>query len=153
MEPINCKIIIICLRHYFCNVDYLKSDEEILEYYFSLINTVNATPLMGWEDLDEKYVVWSPFESMLPQLVCESMENLYYDIQNILDLTSPNVTVNSLELASSITEDLIKNQYLSLNKEYLVQEDNGDLRYSEEAQDDFNIEYQNIFEKINKSIV
>ena len=34
MEPVNPKIILIVLRTYFCNLEFLTADQDILKYYF-----------------------------------------------------------------------------------------------------------------------
>ena len=128
MEPVNPKIILIVLRTYFCNLESLITDEDILKYYFTLLDYVN-------KDCD----------------IVANMENLYSEIIETLGLESPNIIINPLELASEIAHQDVVDYFtdeLGENFEY-TDEETGDTFYTEDAQEVFNESYGYILDIIN----
>ena len=61
MEPVNPKIILIVLRTYFCNLESLITDEDILKYYFTLLDYVNKDCDIDWQEIGDDYIIWRPF--------------------------------------------------------------------------------------------
>ena len=145
MEQINPKIIQIILRQYFCNLESLVKDEDILNYYFTLIDYVNKDCDITWEEID--YIIWQPFEHTNPCDVIENMEALYVDIQQTLNLMTPNIVINPLELAADLANEDVEEEFNQPT--YLAE--NGDILYTEEAQVLFNNLYEFYLVRIQES--
>ena len=145
MEQINPKIIQIILRQYFCNLESLVKDEDILNYYFTLIDYVNKDCDITWEEIG--YVIWQPFEHTNPCDVIENMEALYVDIQQTLNLMTPNIVINPLELAADLANEDVEEEFNQPT--YLAE--NGDILYTEEAQVLFNNLYEFYLVRIQES--
>ena len=151
MEQINPKIIQIILRQYFCNLESLVKDEDILNYYFTLIDYVNKDCDIDWQEIGDDYIIWRPFEHTTPCDIIYNMENLYNDIVKTLGLESPNIIINPLELASEIAHQDVVDYFtdeLGENFEY-TDEETGDTFYTEDAQEVFNESYGYILDIIN----
>ena len=151
MEPVNPKIILIVLRTYFCNLEFLTTDQDILKYYFTLLDYVNKDCDIDWQEIGDDYIIWRPFEHTTPCDIIYNMENLYNDIVKTLGLESPNIIINPLELASEIAHQDVVDYFteeLGENFEY-TDEETGDTFYTEDAQEVFNESYGYIFYIIN----
>lgn len=151
MEPVNPKIILIVLRTYFCNLEFLTTDEDILKYYFTLLNYVRDDVQISWNEIGNDYIIWQPFEHTNPCDIVANMENLYSEIIETLGLESPNIIINPLELASEIAHQDVVDYFtdeLGENFEY-TDEETGDTFYTEDAQDVFNESYGYILDIIN----
>lgn len=111
MEPINPKIIQIILRHYFCNVGHL-TEEESLTYYFKLIAKVRKDSDIDWSEVGDDYIIWEPFQQTMPSHVVDNMENLYQDIQQTLQLQSPNIVINPCTLATKLAKSGVECHHL-----------------------------------------
>ena len=147
MEQINPKIIQIILRQYFCNLESLVKDEDILNYYFTLIDYVNKDCDITWEEIGYDYIIWQPFEHTNPCDVIENMEALYVDIQQTLNLMTPNIVINPLELAADLANEDVEEEFNQPT--YLAE--NGDILYTEEAQVLFNNLYEFYLVRIQDS--
>lgn len=151
MEPINAKIIAIILRNYFCNINHLTSDEDILKYYFTLVDLVNKDVDITWEEVGSDYIIWQPFENTCPSNIIDNMESLYFDIVNTLNLSSPNIVINPYDISSEIAEDLVVSYYAEIQENHQYTTDEGVTFFTEEAQDIFNNYYSNINRTLNNN--
>lgn len=152
MEPLNPKIIAIVLRHYFCNIGHLVSDEDILKYYFTLSSYVKDDNDISWSEIGSDYTIWYPFEHTNPYDVIENMESLYDDIQKNLNLLSPNITINPLEVASQLAEDVVIDYFTDeLGENFEYTDDNGETKYNEDAQEVFNEHYDYFITVLNNN--
>lgn len=106
MEEYNPKIIATILRHYFCNIDHLTSDADILSYYFTLLSYVQADSDIDWDEIGSDYIIWQPFEHTNPCDIVDNMQAMYEDIRQTLNLSAPNFVVNPLSTAKSVTDYL-----------------------------------------------
>ena len=61
------------------------------------------------------------------------------------------VTVNKLELASELAHYMLVQEWEDRPENIFVEDDNGDTRYNEEAQDIFN-HYYDVFEIIIETV-
>jgi len=61
-----------------------------------------------------------------------------------------NITINILELASELADLELENNWMDSIKVW-VEEENGDLRYTEEAQDIFNDLYDKYYSMIENA--
>ena len=135
MEPVNPKIILIVLRTYFCNLEFLTTDQDILKYYFTLLDYVNKDCDIDWQEIGDDYIIWRPFEHTTPCDIIYNMENLYNDIVKTLGLESPNIIINPLELASEIPHQDFFDYFtyvLDQNFEY-TDEETVDTFYTDNA--------------------
>lgn len=144
MEPLNPKIIAIVLRNYFCNISHL-TEEEILKYYFTLRFLVNKDEDITWEEIGADYIIWEPFENTNPSDVIDNMEALYFDIISTLNLSSPNIVINPLEVSSNLAEDYVVEYFTQeLQEDYQYTTDDGVTLFTEDAQEIFNDLYCHI---------
>lgn len=151
MKQINPKIIKIILKHYFCNIQHLTSNEDILKYYFTLLDYVQKDSDISWEEIGSEYIIWRPFENTNPCDVIDNMEDLYKSIQEDLNLLSPNVLINPLEVASELAHNSVVNYFTDeLGENFEYTDGQGDTFYNEDAQLLFNEQYSEILNIINK---
>lgn len=75
------------------------------------------------------------------------MEALYVDIQQTLNLMTPNIVINPLELAADLANEDVEEEF---NQPTYVAE-NGDILYTEEAQVLFNNLYEFYLVRIQDS--
>lgn len=136
MEPYNPKILAIILRQYFCNINNL-TEEEVLSYYFTFSSLVNADSEITWDEIGDNYLIWKPFESACPCDVLENMDALYFDITNTLNLCSPNIVINPLEVSATIADDYVKDYFTELGQSGTYIDDDGSEHFNDEAQELF----------------
>lgn len=151
MEPYNPKIILIVLRHYFCNLDNM-SDSEALSYFFIFIEKVNENEDVDWNELPD-YLIWRTYSETAPTDVAENMLNLYEDIKATLSINSQTCVVDKLELASELANSATEAHMATLGLRSFKSWNNGDVTYTDTAQDYFNHKfdyYYNII--INNSL-
>ena len=89
MKKLDYRIVSIVIGHYFCNVAHLVED-EVLEYYNTLISKVNKDSDIDWNELED-YIIWEPFENTSPSDVVDNMENLYDEISYLLKIRTNNL--------------------------------------------------------------
>lgn len=132
MEEINYKLIQIALRHYFCNVEHLTEEQEVLRYYYKLVDLVSKDCHIDWNEIGDEYIIWQPFESTLPCDVVDNMQNLYEDMKITLGLSSPNVVINPYEVAEQLSKDSVEAHLVS---PYAIFKNQDTKEYTQEALD------------------
>lgn len=146
MEEINYKIIDIVLNQYFKNIEHINTKEEILKYYFTFIDYVVKDKYITWEEIGSNYILINCFQSTNPIDIYIQLTCLYTDIQEKLNLISPNILINPLELCSDLTNEEVCKEIN--NPTYVT--DNGDIVYTDKAQDLFNEKFDLNYDKIIK---
>lgn len=117
MEEYNHKILLIVLKHFFCDIETLHGSENILKYYFKFIEEISNNADISWNELND-YLIWEPFENYYPSQVLSLMEDMYFEIFETLNLQSPNIVINPLELASDLAEKEVDLIFKNSNTPY-----------------------------------
>lgn len=144
MEEINYKIIHILLKQYFKNIEHINVKEDILKYYFTFIDYVQKDKYITWEEIGSNYILMPCFQSANPIDIYIQMISLYTDIQEDLNLVSPNILINILELSSDLANEEVNKEIV--NSTYVS--DNGDILYTDKAQNLFNEKFDLFYNKI-----
>lgn len=141
----NTRLLRVAYSQYFCNISNI-SDEDLLNIHYIVNEKLSQDEdIEFWEDLHKDLIIWQPFENVIPSNIMDNIKNLIQNIEVFL-LPDPNlyVTVNKIELVSDIAEYLTEQEFERLHQNFEIYEDNGDVRYTEEAQDYFNFEFSKI---------
>lgn len=144
MEEINHKIILLILNQYFKNIEHINTKEDILKYYFTFVDYVQKDQYISWEEIGSNYIVPTYFELVNPIDIYIQMINLYLNIQSELNIVSPNILINPLELSSDLANEEVSKEIV--NSTYVS--DNGDTLYTDKAQDLFNEKFDLFYNKI-----
>lgn len=147
MEQYNYKILSIVLRHFFSDIEGLTIEEDVISYYFKFVDLVSSNE-ESWDNFED-YLIWEPFENYYPKQILALMEDMYFDIQHTLELNCPNVVINPIEIASELASEDIKESFTELDLSYEVEDEDGNITYTDAAQTVFN----ELFDKYINSIV
>ena len=149
----NIKVLRVAYNQYFCNMSII-TDEDLLNIHYIVNEKLSKDEdIDSWEDLHKDLLIWQPFENAPPSDIIDNIDALIADInENLLPDSQSFITINKLELASNIAEDLTKQEFERRHENFEIYEDNGDVRYTEEAQDFFNYSYGYYLTKIEDCV-
>lgn len=129
---ININILRALYEQYFCNVCVI-SDQELLTIHFKCNEALDKNEDLFWDEAPlNDLVVWNPFADVMPVHVFDNILEGYKRFWNIQNEAYEQLC---LELSVELAEAKLAEHYDGKIPEIVAE--NGDILYTEEAQDLF----------------
>ena len=140
---INVNILRGLYEQYFCNVCEL-TDEQLISLHFKCNESLDNNEDLFWDDYPlTETIIWQPFKDVLPVHV---FDNILEGHKRLWEMHDQAYNQICLDLSVAFAEEKLEEYYENNVPE--IQDENGDIRLTEEAQDKFIVFQQEFDDKI-----